>query len=125
MSWTPDGFVGNLFRTVGRHVPPPAGVVSPTNWGRRDWIAEHFDEKAKHTEFRLKHFMFVDTSPLAFVDLFRTWYGPVHKAFASLDADGQKRLEEDMLALIAVFDTGSDGTMRVASEYAEVVIDLA
>jgi ubiquinone/menaquinone biosynthesis C-methylase UbiE len=125
VSWTPDSFVGNLFRTVGHHVPPPAGLVSPTNWGRREWIAQHFDGKATHTAFRLKHFVFVDTSPRAFVDLFRTWYGPVHRAFASLDEAGQQRLEQDMRALIAEFDTGSDGTMRVASEYAEVVIDLA
>jgi len=125
VSWTPDGFIGNLFRTVGKHVPPPAGVVSPTNWGRREWIEGTFGAKAAHVDFKVKHFNFVDTSPAAFVDLFRTWYGPVQRAFASLDEAGQKRLEEDMLALIAEFDTGKDGAMRVASEYAEVVIDLA
>ena len=124
VSWTPDGFVGNLFRCVGRAVPPPPGVVSPTNWGRRDFLQQQFGDQASRIAFELKHFTFVDTSPAAFVDLFRTWYGPVNRAFAALDAAGQQKLERDMLALIAEFDTSTDGTMRLPSEYAEVVIDL-
>lgn len=90
-SWTPSGFLGQLFRLVGRYVPPIPGVQSPLLWGTDAHIQELFPGTAiAHT---VRHFAFRYRSPEHFVDVFRSYYGPTHKAFAALDADGQAALE--------------------------------
>jgi len=121
-NWVPGSFIGNLFRVIGRHVAPPAGVSSPAQWGDRDWLNTHFGAQASDVTITTRAFDFVYRSPQHFVDFFRAFYGPVEKAFLALDAAGQARLEADMLALIAEFDVATDGTMRVPGEYAEVVV---
>jgi SAM-dependent methyltransferase len=120
-NWTPDGFIGQVFKTLGKHVTPPAGVSSPALWGTKPWIDEHFGA-AMHVAFEMKHFVFRYRSPEHFLDIFRTYYGPVHKAFLALDASGQAALAEDILATIARFNTATDSSMRVPSAYAEIVI---
>ncbi len=121
-NWTADGFIGQLFKTLGRHVPPPPGVMSPALWGSRPWLEQTFRARAAAIEVNERTFTFRYASPDHFIDVFRTYYGPVHKAFLSLDRAGQHALEADIRNLIVRFDTGTDGGMRVPSEYAEVIV---
>jgi SAM-dependent methyltransferase len=120
-NWTPDGFIGQLFKTIGRHVPPPAGVKSPSLWGTVSHLDHLFGSKAT-VSTRVAHFRFRYRSPSHWVDVFRNWYGPVHKAFAALPVDAQAKLEADLLDLIARFNEAEDGTMVVPSEYLQVIV---
>ncbi|MDK3075272.1 class I SAM-dependent methyltransferase [Sedimentitalea sp. JM2-8] len=120
-NWTPAGFVGQLFKTLGGHVAPPAGVKSPALWGDAAWLHETF-EAADAVEIKLKTFNFRYRAPEHFIDVFRTLYGPVHKAFLALDDTGRAALEADMLALIDRFNVASDGSVKIPGEYAEVAI---
>lgn len=121
-NWTPDGFIGQLFGTLGRHVPPPAGVKSPALWGTEARIAELFAGRTTGVEASRRDFVFRYRTPAHWLDTFRTWYGPLHKAFAALDAARQVALEQDVLALIGRFNRATDGTMVVPSAYLEVVV---
>lgn len=121
-NWTPDGFIGQLFKTIGKHLPPPAGVSSPALWGKRERLEELFGRKASSVQANWKHFVFRYRSPEHWLDVFKTFYGPVLKAFAALSPDAQDALQEDFLRLGAEFNRSGDGTMIVPSEYLEVVI---
>jgi hypothetical protein len=120
-NWTPAGFIGQLFKTLGGHVAPPAGVKSPAQWGDAAWLDETFGPGTSRIRAERRNFVFRYRSPQHFVDLFRDLYGPVHKAFLALDADGQAALEADLLALIGRFNTATDGSMAAPGEYLEVV----
>ena len=124
-NWTPQGFIGQLFKTLGGHVAPPAGVKSPALWGDAQWIDETFAGSARAIRITKRNFVFRYRSPAHFIDVFRTLYGPVHKAFLSLDPAGQAALEADLVALIKRFNTATDGSMAVPGEYAEVIITKA
>lgn len=124
-NWTPEGFIGNLFKTLGKHVAPPAGVSSPGLWGSKPWLQEVFGSRAQSMKINDLAFVFRYRSPQHFVDFFRTYYGPVHKAFQALDDARQNALTADLLALIGRFNTATDGSMRVPSDYAEIVITRA
>jgi SAM-dependent methyltransferase len=124
-NWTPQGFIGQLFKALGKHVPPPPGVSSPALWGTRDWLAASFATKTRSIDIIEKNFVFRYLSPAHFVDVFRTYYGPVHKAFLALDPAGQTALEESILTTIAAFNTATDGSMRVPGAYAEIVMTKA
>jgi SAM-dependent methyltransferase len=124
-NWTPEGFIGQVFKAIGRHVPPPAGVNSPALWGSRAWVEQTFRGDAQGIAIAARSFVFRYRSPEHFVDFFRTFYGPVHKAFMALDPAGQASLENDLFDTIARFNTASDGTMRVPSDYFEIVITKA
>src|SRR5690349_20345225 len=93
VSWTPEGFLGDLFRLVAKHVPPIPGVQSPLLWGKRAHLEELF-AGARSIEHTVRHFSFRYLSPEHFVDVFRTFYGPTYKAFAALDAEHQAMLQE-------------------------------
>jgi SAM-dependent methyltransferase len=122
-NWTPSGFIGQLFKTIGRHVPPPAGVESPALWGTRTRIEELFGAQAARIEIETRHFAFRYLSPQHWLDIFKTYYGPVLKAFAALGDDGkQAALAQDLLALAAQFNRVHDGTMVAPGEYLEIVI---
>ncbi|MGD9802841.1 MAG: class I SAM-dependent methyltransferase [Hyphomicrobiaceae bacterium] len=121
-NWTPAGFIGQLFRTLGGHVPPPAGVKSPALWGDRSWIDETFGGAASAVEVKPLMFNFRYRSPAHFVDIFRQYYGPMHKAFQALDAAGQKALEADLLALMERFNRATNGSLVIPSEYAQVIV---
>jgi ubiquinone/menaquinone biosynthesis C-methylase UbiE len=121
-NWTPDGFVGRLFAVVGRHVPPPAGLTPPARWGTTDHLHDLFDASAAAIHANARTFTFRYRSPEHWIDVFRDWYGPTHKAFASLSADGQAALERDLLELIGAFNVSGDSTMVVPGTYLEVVI---
>ena len=120
-AWTPEGFIGRMFRVVGKHVPPPAGVKSPALWGTREHLQTLFDGAAA-IDHTVREFAFRYESSDHFVDIFRTFYGPVHKAFAALDADGQAALEADLLALLRSCARPSAAGLVVPAEYLETVI---
>jgi ubiquinone/menaquinone biosynthesis C-methylase UbiE len=120
-SWTPEGFIGQMFRVVGKHVPPPAGVQSPALWGTRDHLQTLFADAAS-IEHTVREFPFRYESAGHFVEIFRTFYGPVHKAFAALDPSGQAALESDLLALLTRCARPSAAGLVVPGEYLETVI---
>ena len=124
-NWTPDSFIGALFKTLGGFVAPPAGVQSPANWGNEDWLRGAFHDAIADIRITARDFNFRYRSPAHFIDVFRRWYGPVHKAFAALDETGQRELEAAMTALIDDFNIETDGSMTAPGRYLEVVIDRA
>lgn len=124
-NWTPDGFIGQLLKTIGGHVAPPPGAKPPVLWGTRDWLDDKFGAQAADISATSRFYAFRYRSPAHWLDVFRTWYGPMLKAFAALDDDGAQALEADILALVERFNQATDGTMVVPSEYLEVVIRKA
>ena len=120
-NWTPDGFIGRLFRTLGGFVAPPAGVKSPALWGDEAWLNTTFAD-AHRILVETRSFNFRYKSPAHFIEIFRDLYGPVHKAFLSLDADGQAGLAAAIEALIAEFNTADDGSVSIPSAYVEIEI---
>ncbi|MEX3772699.1 class I SAM-dependent methyltransferase [Pseudomonas sp. MYb118] len=122
-NWTPEGFVGQMFKTLGRHLPPPPpGAQPPSNWGSEAWLHTHFDERNFLTQVTRRFFNFRYRSAAHFIDTFRTWYGPVHKAFAALPPEAAQALEADLTELINRSNRAGDASLVVPSEYLEVVI---
>jgi ubiquinone/menaquinone biosynthesis C-methylase UbiE len=121
-NWTPEGFIGQLFKTIGKYQPPPIGVRSPAIWGTRSWLSSAFDRQASAIAVESRHFSFCHRSPRHFLGLFREYYGPVLKAFEALDASGRDALARDIIDLIGRFNRSGDETMVVPSEYLEVVV---
>jgi ubiquinone/menaquinone biosynthesis C-methylase UbiE len=121
-NWTPEGFIGQLFKTIGRYLPPPAGVKSPAAWGTRARLAELFEIHAASVTSAQRHFVFRYRSPQHWLDIFRTYYGPVLKAFAALEHGQQAALERDLLALVGEFNRSGDATMVVPAEYLQIVV---
>ena len=121
-NWTPDGFIGQLFKTIGKHVPPAPGAKSPALWGTRARIAELFEPRATSVESAQRNFVFRYRSPAHWLEVFKTYYGPVLKTFAALDPGAQAALQRDLMALIDRFNRSGDGSMVVPSEYLEIVI---
>ena len=122
-NWTPESFIGAVFRTIGRYVPPPAGVRSPLEWGTEARLAELFGDSAAKIEVTKRHFMFRIRSPQYWVEHWREVYGPVHKAFAAV-GDTAPQLEADLIAL-AHEHSVDDRAMIVPAEYAEVIVHRA
>ncbi len=120
-NWTPDGFVGQMFKTLGRHLPP-SGAQPPSNWGSEPWLHEHFEERDFLIQVTRRSFNFRYRSAAHFIDTFRTWYGPVHKAFAALPAEAAQALEADLTELINRSNRAGEKSLVVPSEYLEVVI---
>jgi ubiquinone/menaquinone biosynthesis C-methylase UbiE len=121
-NWTPEGFIGRLFKVIGAHVPPPAGLKSPALWGTLAHLATLFDVAPAQLQCERKHFNFRYRSAAHWVQIFRDFYGPTHKAFAALDAAGQQALERDITALLEQMNTAGAASLVVPSEYLEVVI---
>jgi ubiquinone/menaquinone biosynthesis C-methylase UbiE len=121
-NWTPEGFIGQVFKTLGKYLPPPAGAKSPALWGTRTRLNEMFEADASSIKAEPRLFNFRYRSPEHFLDVFKTFYGPVLKAFAALDTTTQENLSNDLHALIVRLNKAGDGTMVVPSEYLEVVI---
>ena len=120
-NWTPDGFIGQVFKTLGKYLPPPAGAKSPAMWGTRARLTEMFDAGGSvKAESRLFNFRY--RSAEHFLDVFKTFYGPVLKAFAALEPAKQEELHNDLHALIVRMNRASNGSLVVPSEYLEVVI---
>jgi SAM-dependent methyltransferase len=121
-NWTPTCFVGELFKTIPKYITPPAGVKSPALWGTEARLRELFGERIESIAIEQKNFVFRYHNAAHFLEVFRTFYGPLHKAFAALDADKQAALAADVIALAEKFNRATDGTLVAPSEYLEVVI---
>jgi SAM-dependent methyltransferase len=121
-NWTPDGLVGRMFKTLGRHLPPPAGAQSPALWGVENHLDSLFGEFAAAIAVKRKTFNFRYRSAAHFIEVFRTWYGPVHKAFAALPADGAIGLDRDLTELLHEMNRGGSASLVIPSEYLEVVV---
>lgn len=121
-NWTPQGFVGQMFKTLGQYLPPPAGAKSPALWGTRERLADLFGSAARSIQAEPRNFMFRYRSPAHFIDVFTTYYGPIVKALAALEKHRRQSLVADLQALIGRLNRASDGTMVVPAEYLEVVI---
>lgn len=121
-NWTPEGFIGALFKIIGRFVPPPAGLQSPALWGTRSRLEELFGAGAKDIQVKEKTFAFRYLSPEHWLEVFQAFYGPLHKAFLALDREGQAALTREIIDLIGRYNLAADGTMVVPSAYAEVVV---
>ncbi|CAN7517958.1 class I SAM-dependent methyltransferase [Bosea sp. LjRoot90] len=120
-NWTPEGFIGQVFKTIGSHIPPAPGARSPALWGTQDRLDQMFAAHAS-VAVAMRSFAFRYRSPAHWMEVFRTWYGPVLKAFAVLPEAQQTVLERDLLALIDRFNRADDGTVVVPGEYLEIVI---
>ena len=120
-NWTPESFIGQLFKTMGQYLPPAAGLKSPALWGTEGHLKMLFGEKAR-IDTQRKHFVFRYKSPRHWLEVFKAFYGPVFKSFSALDPSIQAALETDLLALVGKFNIAEDGTMVLPSEYLEAVV---
>jgi ubiquinone/menaquinone biosynthesis C-methylase UbiE len=121
-SWTPDGFIGKMFKVMGRHLPPPAGLRPPAEWGTERRLSELFDGQVRELRAMRKDYVFRYRSPAHFIEVFRTWYGPVHRAFLGLPPEAGTALERDLTALCEEANMATDGTLAVPSAYLEAVV---
>jgi ubiquinone/menaquinone biosynthesis C-methylase UbiE len=120
-NWTPDSFIGGLFKTLGRYVPPAPGLKSPALWGTGERLEQFFGARATIAATE-RHFVLRYRSPQHWIDLWRSIYGPLTKAFDSLNAERQGALAVDLNALVGSMNVAADGTMIVPSKYLEVVV---
>jgi ubiquinone/menaquinone biosynthesis C-methylase UbiE len=119
-NWTPDGFIGQLFKTIGKHLPPPAGIKSPATWGSEARLQELFaghQVKASRQFFNFRY-----KSAAHWLEVFKTYYGPMLRAFAKLEGAKKAALQADIFDLLARMNRGGDETLIVPSEYLEVVV---
>ena len=124
-NWTPTGFIGQLFQLIGRWVPPAPGLRPPSAWGTEARLAELFGAGAARLRVTRREFVFRYASPAHWIEVFRTYYGPVHKAFAALDRERQQGLERDLTELLRAADVSGGSSLVIPSEYLEVVIERA
>lgn len=120
-NWTPEGFIGQMFKIVGKYAPPPAGVRSPLQWGTEDRLAELFGSDVQTIEATRRQFVFRYRSAEDWLDTFRTYYGPTYKAFGALDDAGREAFASELLALANEHNTSTKGALRIPSEYLEIV----
>jgi SAM-dependent methyltransferase len=123
-NWTPDGFIGQMFKVLGRHVAPPAGVTPPSMWGVESHVREIFSNRIASFTAVPRTFSFRYRSAAHFVDVFRTWYGPTHKAFAAMPADKAEALQRDLIELLDRSNRAGPDSLVVPSEYLEIVATL-
>jgi SAM-dependent methyltransferase len=121
-NWTPEGFIGQLFKLIGSYVPPPAGVQSPALWGSEPHIVELFGPQAKDIVCVRRTFNFRYHSPAHWLEVFRNYYGPVLKAYGTLHPDLQAELTDDITALLERSNVGGPDSLVVPGEYLEIVI---
>jgi SAM-dependent methyltransferase len=121
-NWTPTGFVGQMFKIHGKHVPPPAIMAPPVKWGDEETIRERLKDGISHLKLTRRVYPFrYPFPPSEVVEFFRTYYGPSFKAFAALDAEKQSALRGDLEQLWTEHNSATDGTTSIDSEYLEVV----
>jgi hypothetical protein len=123
MNWTPSGFIGQMFKINGKHVPPPALMASPVLWGDRAVVSQRFSEgiaDLKLTSNYYPSFQYPFGVPEV-VEFFRQFYGPTNRAFAALDADGQAALRRDLEEHWSAHNRNTDGTTCIEAEYLQVI----
>jgi len=121
-NWTPDGFIGQLFKTLGRRLPPPQGLQSPALWGVESHIHNLFGAQASSIVAQRRYFNFRYRSAAHFIDVFRTWYGPIHQAFKVLSPADAAGFESDLTELLNQLNVAGPHSLVVPSEYLEVVV---
>ena len=121
-NWTPSSFVGELFKLLGRYVPPPAGIRSPALWGTEDRLRELFGTRLDSIAIEHRNFVFRYRNADHWLDVFRTFYGPMQKAFGALESTKQASLAADLIALAERFNRATDGSLVAPGQYAEVII---
>jgi ubiquinone/menaquinone biosynthesis C-methylase UbiE len=121
-NWTPEGFIGQLFKVMGAYLPPPVGLKSPALWGTEPHIVELFGPQAVDIRCVRKTFNFRYLSSAHWMQIFRDFYGPTHKAFAALDVGTRSLLERDIVALLERLNVAGKSALTVPAEYLEVVI---
>ncbi len=121
-SWTAEGMIGQLFKALGRYVPPPAGLSPPSMWGSEDYLRQLFGQEAASIRATRKLFNFRYASAAHWIQVFRDYYGPLNRAFGALDQDGQRALESDIVALLERFNVAGDASLVAPAEYLEAVI---
>ncbi len=124
-SWTPEGFIGRLIGVVSQHVlPPTSGLPSPLLWGTEERIAELFVGSAARISIARRSFVFRYTSVDHFIDVFRRYYGPTHKAFAALQGTPKAAaLSHEIAVLLQTWNRGGSRSLAVPAEYLEVIIE--
>ena len=120
-NWVPDGYVGDLFRTIGRHVPPPSGLKPPFRWGTEEGLRELLGEGAGSLQTRRRSFVWRFPSARHHVEFMRGYYGPLYRAFETLDEEGQKALEENLISVVEHYNRSGNGTAVWPADYLEVV----
>lgn len=120
-NWTPDGFVGNMLRTLGKHVSPPPGIKPPPLWGTEERLQELFGKDVSSLGTTRRSYVFRYPSAEYFVEYFRNYYGPTLRAFESLDSNGREALKSDLEELIGFWNISGDETIVMPSDYLEVV----
>ncbi|MGF6276064.1 ubiquinone/menaquinone biosynthesis C-methylase UbiE [Massilia sp. UYP11] len=121
-NWTPEGFIGQLFKVVGKHVSPPVGLASPLLWGNEDYVRQLFGADARQVRITPRMFNFRYASPTHWLHVFRDYYGPLNRAFASLSPSAADALEQDLLALVDRFNTAGPDSVVAPAEYLEIVL---
>jgi ubiquinone/menaquinone biosynthesis C-methylase UbiE len=121
-NWTPESLVGKMFKAIGKQMPPPPGVLPPSLWGTELHLRTLFGDYATKIEIKQRTFNFRYRSAKHFIEVFRTWYGPVLKAFAALPAEKADVLEHDLTELLNGLNLRGADALVVPSEYLEVVI---
>ncbi len=122
-NWTPESFIGQVFKTIGKYVPPAPGVKSPALWGTKARLEELFGQSAREIRTTSREFVFRYRSAAHWLEVFRTYYGPMNKTYAALDAGKQAAFTADLLALMESRNRSGDRTLVLPSEYLEVVIE--
>jgi len=123
-SWTPDGFIGQMFGVITRHVPGPPGVASPLLWGTEQHLSGLFGAAAAKTRSVQRTYTWRFTSPEEFPAFFRRWYGPALKAFEALDDNGQAALAADLANLARRWDQNHGGSIAIPAAYLETILTL-
>jgi ubiquinone/menaquinone biosynthesis C-methylase UbiE len=121
-NWTPEGFIGQLFKVMSAHVAPPAGLRSPVEWGTETRLVELFGPHVTNIETTRRMYTFRFRSAEHWIEFFRTYYGPTHKAFAALDERGQHALHADLVSFLQVWNRSTGPGLVIPSEYLEVVL---
>lgn len=121
VNWTAEGFIGQMFRLIGKYVPPATGLKSPMVWGNESRLRELFGDDVASLEVRRRNFNFCYTSAGHFIDVFKTYYGPMLKAFAALNEDNQRALANELSDLLHRLNCSDDETLVVPGEYVEVI----
>ena len=122
-NWTPESFIGQVFKTIGKYIPPAPGVKSPALWGTKARLDELFGHAAREIRAPSREFVFRYRSPAHWLDVFRTYYGPMNKTFGALDAEKQAAFTHDLQALMESRNRSGDSTLVLPSEYLEIVIE--
>jgi len=122
-NWTPESFIGQVFKTIGKYIAPPAGVPSPALWGTNARLEELFGKSSRRIRTTSREFIFRYRSPVHWIEVFRTYYGPMNRTFGALDAEQRDAFTRDLFSLIETRNRAGDGTVVVPGAYLEAVIE--